>query len=321
MTLWSSNTLFPSTHQTKTQSHSQAVFATSLRQAHRRDHLLRNSLRILSGITGAIVLLIALFVLRESLPALRHLGLHRFFTDADWYPLEGQFNLRPIAMGTALTTVGALGLATPLGIFSALFCQFYAPAFVAAGYRRLLELLAGIPSVVYGFWGLVVLVPQINKLHPPGQSLLAGILILTLMILPTVALLSASSLRSVPASYLRGAKALSLSRWTTLTRIVFPAARSGLMAAVILATGRALGETMAVLMVCGNVVQVPDSLFDPVRSLTANIALEMAYATAEHRSVLFVSGLVLLAMVAGLVTITDWKFLTGKAAEESHHVV
>ncbi len=277
----------------------------ALRKARRNDWLLLSGLRLLAGVTALVGVLITVFVLREALPALRSIGILRFFQDQAWYPLEGQFSLVPILLGTVLTALGGIAIAAPLGLLSALFCQFYASKAVAFGYQRLLELLAGIPSVVYGFWGLVVLVPKINQLHPPGQSLLAGILILSLMILPTVALLSKTSLGEVPATYLQGAEALSLSRWTTLTRIVLPTARSGLFTAVVLATGRALGETMAVLMVCGNVVQVPNSIFDPVRSLAANIALEMAYATADHRSVLFVSGLVLLGLVGLLVMVVS----------------
>ncbi len=280
-------------------------FSASLRQATRNDWLLLISLRLLAGITALVGVLITVFVLREALPALGSIGVLRFFGDEAWYPLAGQFNLVPILLGTVLLALGGIAIATPLGLLSALFCQFYAPKTLASAYQRLLELLAGIPSVVYGFWGLVFLVPKINQLHPPGQSLLAGILILSLMILPTVALLSKTSLGDVPGDYLKGAEALSLSQWTTRSRIVLPTARSGLITAVVLATGRALGETMAVLMVCGNVVQIPDSVFDPVRSLAANIALEMAYATTDHRSVLFVSGLVLLGLVGLLVMIAS----------------
>lgn len=201
--------------------------------------------------------------------------------------------------------VGAVLLAAPVGILSAVFCQFYAPEPVAAAYRRLMELLAGIPSVVYGLWGLVVLVPLIARLEPPGPSLLAGILVLSLMILPTQALMADAALAAVPSSYLQGAAALGLSRWATVRGVVFPAARSALLAGAILQSGRAVGETMVVLMVTGNVVQAPSSLFHPVRTLTANIALEMAYALGDHRSALFVNGLLLLAMVVALVAAAD----------------
>lgn len=303
MTLWSSRILSLLISINKKNLSGQVDSSLALRQAQRNDWLLLTGLRLLASLTAMVGVLITVFVFREALPALQSIGVLRFFRDQAWYPLEGQFNLVPILLGTVLLALGGIAIAIPLGLLSALFCQFYAPKLLASAYQRLLELLAGIPSVVYGFWGLVVLVPKINQIHPPGQSLLAGILILSLMILPTVALLSKTSLGEVPDDYLKGAEALSLSRWTTLTRIVLPTARSGLFTAVVLATGRALGETMAVLMVCGNVVQIPKSVFDPVRSLAANIALEMAYATADHRAVLFVSGLVLLGLIGLLVMI------------------
>ncbi|BAZ51753.1 phosphate ABC transporter, permease protein PstC [Nostoc sp. NIES-4103] len=262
-------------------------------------------LRLLAMIAGAIALLIVVFLILESLPALNHVGLRRFFTDASWNPTAGFYNLLPMLWGTLLAMIGSVLIATPVGILSGVFCQFYAPVKVAALYRRLIELLAGIPSVVYGFWGLVVLVPLINQIHPPGTSLLAGIAILTIMILPTMALVADASLAKVPVSYIQGAAVLGLSRWATIRHIVFPAAKSGLFTGLILQTGRAIGETMAILMVCGNVVQTPKSLFDPIRTLTANIALEMAYATADHRSALFVSGLVLMGLIAMLVAIAE----------------
>ncbi len=271
----------------------------------RSDALLIWVLRALSAIAGGIVLLVVAFLVVEALPALRNLGPERFIADPSWHPAggseEGRFNLVPMVAGTVAVTTGAVLLAAPLGIGSAVFCRFYAPARIAGAYRRLVELLAGIPSVVYGFWALVVLTPLIRQWQPPGQSLLAGILILTVMILPTVTLLTESSLRSVPPAYLRGAAALGLSRWATIRGVALPAARSGVFTAVLLATGRAIGETMAVLMVMGNLVQVPSSVFDPVRALTANIALEMGYAMDLHRSALFVSGLMLMGMVVVLV--------------------
>ena len=166
-------------------------------------------------------------------------------------------------------------------------------------------------------YGLVVLVPLIGRLHPPGPSLLAGILVLAIMILPTIALLADASFAAVPASHLRGAASLGLSRWGTLRGVVFPVARSGLFTGVILATGRAIGETMAILMVAGNVVKTPDSLFAPMRTLTANIALEMAYATGSHRSALFVSGLVLMAMIVALAFAAD--FLASRKVRAHAH--
>ena len=262
-------------------------------------------IRLLFGaaafLASGIVVLIGIFLVREAWPAVQTVGLWRFVSDEGWLPaagVGGKFNLLPMVLGTLLLSFGALLLAAPAGIISALFCRFYAPPFLARPYRRLLELLAGVPSVVYGFWGLVTLVPLIHDLRPPGQSRLAGILILALMVLPTVALLTEAALEAVPPAYLQAAAALGMGRWATVRGVVLPVAAPGAATGVLLALARALGETMAVLMVCGNVVQVPGNLFDPVRALTANIALEMAYATEHHRAALFVSGFALMAMVA-----------------------
>jgi len=287
-----------------------------------KDHLLLLWLRLAASVCAAILLLVAGFVLLEAFEALRDIGPVRFAADASWHPAseadQGLYNLVPMLSATLFATLGAVLLAGPLGIASALFCQFYAPAWVAQLQRRIIGLLSGIPSVVYGFWGLVVLVPLIRLQAPPGPSLLAGILILAIMIVPTVALIAESSLAAVPEAYLLGANALGISRVGIIFRVAIPAARSGLLTAVILGAGRAIGETMAILMVCGNVVAVPESVFAPVRTLTANIALEMAYAMGDHRSALFVTGVVLLVMVVGLVAVTA-SFATETTHAESTH--
>lgn len=267
----------------------------------RADALLVWLLRGCALAAGILIILILFFLLQESWPVLRQVGLARFFMDSSWHPAANFYNLTPMLWGTLYASAGALLLAIPLGIGSALFCHYYAPPVLAHIYRRLIELLAGIPSVVYGLWGLMALVPLIGRWQPPGASLLAGIAILTVMILPTIALTADAALAGVPPAYLRGAAALGMSRWGTILGIALPAARSGLFSGIILATGRAIGETMAVLMVCGNVVQAPRSVFDPIRTLTANIALEMAYAMGNHRSALFVSGLVLMMLIGLLV--------------------
>ncbi|NOT12094.1 MAG: phosphate ABC transporter permease subunit PstC [Methylococcaceae bacterium] len=272
----------------------------------RADRQLVALLRGCALLAAAIVLFILLFLMRESWPILQHVALTRFITDASWHPVENLYQLTPMLSATLYSTIGALLLATPLGIGSALFIRFYAPVFLAIVYRRLIELLAGIPSVVYGFWGLTTLAPLIGRVHPPGVSLLTGILILTLMILPTVALTVDAALVAVPNAYIRGAAALGLSRWGLIGGVALPAARSGIAAGILLAAGRAIGETMAVLMVAGNVVEQPHSLFDSVRTLTANIALEMAYATGDHRAALFVSGMALMSMVLVLVGLVEY---------------
>lgn len=269
----------------------------------RADDRLAVGLRLAAALVAGLLGLVALFLLRESWPVLQGIGASRLWTDDAWHPTEQLYGLAPMLGATLLASLGALLLAVPLGVASALFCRFYAPPFVARAYRRIIELLAGIPSVVFGFWGLTVLVPLIARWEPPGASLLAAILILALMVLPTVALTSAAALAAVPAAWLQGAAALGLSRRGVLLGVALPAARGGILAGVLLAAARALGETMAVLMVSGNVVQTPASLFDPVRTLAANIVLEMAYAVGDHRAALFASGLVLTGLVLVLASV------------------
>ena len=263
------------------------------------DRILAWTLKGFAALAGCIVLLVVLFVAFESLPALREIGIRRFLTDSSWHPGSGQYNMTPMIVGTLAVAVGAVLLAAPTGIAAALFIRFYAPRNLGFLFAKLIELLAGIPSVVFGFWGLVVLVPIVSS------SLLAGILILSLMILPTVSLVAHISLGKVQSDHIRGAAAVGLTRWGMISQVILPAARPGLVTGILLGAARAVGETMAVVMVCGNVVQLPGSLLDPVRTLTANIALEMAYATDSHRSVLFVSGLVLMSLVGILIVVAE----------------
>lgn len=267
----------------------------------RSDRLLSIVCRTLAASSAAIVLLIVGYLVRESLPALARLGFVRFLTDTSWHPLSGEFRLTPMIVATLVTSIGAVTLATPLGIASAVFIRFYAPASLALGHRRLLELLAGIPSVVFGLWGLVVLAPVVARLGGSGQNLFTATLVLGLMVLPTVALLSESAIAAVPREWIAGAAALGMERSAVIGKVVLPAARRGIGVAVVLAVTRALGETMAVLMVAGNIVEMPQSLLSPGRTLNANIALELGYASASHRSVLFVSGLMLMLLVSLIV--------------------
>jgi phosphate transport system permease protein len=261
------------------------------------DRLLIWILRVGATLAALVMLLILMFLLFESWPVLTGLSLMRFVTDASWHPLEDAYHLMPMLLATLLGSIGALMLAVPLGLASAVFIVFFAPPHLATLYKRMIELLAGIPSVVFGFWGLTTLAPLINEWHPPGASLLAAVLVLTLMVLPMITLTAYTAFVAVPEELLRNAAALGLSRWGMIGGVALPAARNGIIAGIILAAARALGETMAVLMVAGNVVQYPESIFDPVRTLAANIALEMAYAMDDHRAVLFVSGLLLMVPV------------------------
>ncbi|WP_085316122.1 phosphate ABC transporter permease subunit PstC [Derxia lacustris] len=251
--------------------------------------------------TGAVLLALVFgFVLREAAPVLADGGVARFVADDGWSPLEGRFGLLPMVWATLAASAGALAIAAPLGIGAAIHERFCAGPRLAAAQRMTLALLAGVPSVVVGLWGLEVLVPLIARWQPPGASLLAAMLVLALMILPTVALTASSALGAVPESWLAGGAALGLGRRAVVLGIALPGARGGIVGGLVLAAARALGETMAVLMVAGNVVRTPTGLFDPVRVLTANIALEMPYAAGSHRAALFASGLALLLLVLAL---------------------
>lgn len=276
------------------------------RRTHpRSDFVLIIVTRSLAFFSATIVLLILAFLLRESAPALRQLGFARFFTDASWHPLSGEFNLTPMIVATLVTSLGAIAIAAPLGVASAVFTHFYVPPKLAIWHRRLVELLAGIPSVVFGLWGLVVLAPIVANLGGSGQNLFTAAIVLGLMVLPTVALLADSAIASVPREWIQGAAALGMQRSAIVGYIVLPGARNGIGGGIILALTRALGETMAVLMLAGNIVEMPTSLISPGRTLNANIALELGYASTDHRSVLFVSGLMLMFVVGAIVVMVS----------------
>lgn len=216
---------------------------------------------------------------------------------ASWHPLEHSYGLLAMLAATLASSVLAMLIVLPLGLIVTIWGRFYAGARLGAVYRTFMGVMASVPSVVYGLWGLTVLVPLINRFAPPGASLLAGVLILALMILPIFVLQADLALEESARRYLGAALALGLSHWSVIRRVLLPATLPQLRPAVLLQTGRALGETMALLMVCGNVAQWPDSLFTPVRTLTANIALEMAYATGIHQQALFASGWLLMFVV------------------------
>jgi len=272
----------------------------------RSDRILRGALVILALLSGSVVLLIVWFLVAGALPALRDGYLPRLLFDEHWQPgsaRDPQYALLPMLAASVLVTALATLLAAPLGIAGAVFHRFYLPRRLAVWNQRMLELLAGVPSIVFGFWGLTVLVPLINRLHPPGQSLLAAGIVLALMILPTIALTSQSALRAVPESQLLAAAGLGMGRFATVFHIALPSARSGIGSGVLLAIARAVGETMAVVMVCGNIAKFPGSVFDPVRPVTATIALEMGYASSSHKALLYLTGLILVLVTGAL---TGW---------------
>jgi len=246
----------------------------------------------------AALLLITVFILVRGLPIIQTAGLRNFILGMKWAPTQGEFGIFPMIVGSAAVTLGAAIIGVPVGICCAIFLAEFAPAPLRNVFRPAIQLLAGIPSVVYGFWGLLFIVPLIrNVLGGPGLSILAGSMILGIMILPTIISISEVTLIALPRHYKEGALALGLTHWQAIKSVLLPASKSGIVAAVILGLGRAIGETMAVIMVLGNAVAMPQSILDPVRTLTTNIGIEMGYASGEHQQALFATGVVLFIII------------------------
>jgi phosphate ABC transporter permease protein PstC len=263
----------------------------------------------------ASLLLIAVFIFKEGLPFMFKVGLSDFLFSSDWNPQDGKFGIFSMIVSSLYVTLGAMLIGAPLGIAGAIFMNEFLPRSVMRIIKPTIELLAGIPSVVFGFLGVMVLAPFIREyMGGPGLSILAASIILGIMILPTVISISTDAIAAVPNSYREGALALGATRWQSVHMVILKAARSGIIASVILAMGRSLGETMAVIMVAGNTVRIPHSLTDPVRTLTANIALEMSNATGLAREALFATGIVLfvLIMILNAIAISAMKSKGGK---------
>ncbi len=253
------------------------------------------------GVASVVVVLIMLFLGKESLPAISEIGLGRLFSDSSWNPEsqgdEGLFYIVPMLAGTLAVSTLALAIALPLGLLTAVYTEFYAPRGFRFIMERAVELLAGIPSVVLGMWGLLILVPKIQQIDGHGASVLAGALVLGIMIIPTIALSSRSAIQSVAEKHRMQTTALGLGRSCSVLDVFIPLSRKSIGVGIILAGARAIGETMVVVMVCGNMSVFPQSVFDPVRTLTATIALEMGYSYGAHRGSLFLIGLLLMLSV------------------------
>ncbi len=254
-----------------------------------------------ASIVMAAVAVISLFVFRSGIPLIQKVGLVSFLTGRTWDPSAGIYGILPMLTGSLLVTITALVLGVPVALAGAVFLSEFAPITVAVVLRRCIELLAGIPSVVYGFFGVIVLLPLLRQIFGgSGFSVLAGAIVLAIMILPTVLSVSLEAIKTVPQEYREGSLALGATHWQTIKGVVLPAARSGIFASFILGMGRALGETMAVIMVVGNTTRMPRSLLDPVRTLTANVVIEMKYATGDHQQALFATGIVLFLFIMAL---------------------
>ncbi|WP_226527697.1 phosphate ABC transporter permease subunit PstC [Metabacillus niabensis] len=222
-----------------------------------------------------------------------------FIFGVDWVPSEDKFGILPMIVASIFATIGSLIIGVPVGLFTAIFLSEIAPKSIAKLISPAVQLLAGIPSVLYGVFGLAIIVPFLqDNLHlPKGQSLFAVILVLAIMMLPTIVTVAETAIRAVPKTYREGSLALGASQIGTIFKVVVPAAKSGIMAAIVLGLGRAIGETMAVILVAGNSLIIPTSLTDSVRPLTTNIALEMGYAYGTHQEMLFATGIVLFSFI------------------------
>ncbi|MGN0626856.1 MAG: phosphate ABC transporter permease subunit PstC [Oscillospiraceae bacterium] len=246
----------------------------------------------------AAVVLICLFLFMKGLPAVAKIGVFDFLLGKEWRPSNNIFGIFPMIVGSVYVTAGALLIGVPIGILAAIFMARFCPEPLYKIMKPAINLMAGIPSVVYGFFGLVVLVPFVREhVGGRGMSMLTASLLLGLMILPTIISVAESSIRAVPQSYYEGGLALGASHERSVFMAVVPAAKSGIFAGVVLGVGRAIGETMAVKMVAGNQTLIPEKLTDGVRTLTANIVLEMGYSTDLHREALIATAVVLFVFI------------------------
>lgn len=246
------------------------------------------------------VALICIFIFRGGWNAIREIGLKEFLGGTKWKPTADtpSFGIFPMIMGSIYVTGGALLIGVPIGILTAVFMARFCPRWLHRWLKPAFELLAGIPSIVYGFFGLMVLVPLVRQFFPGnGNSMFTAWILLGIMVLPTIISISEAALRAVPESYYEGALALGASHERAVFKTIVPAAKSGILAGVVLGIGRVIGETMALIWVCGNQPRLPDSIFDGVRTMTTNIVLEMGYATGLHREALIATGAVLFTFI------------------------
>lgn len=282
-----------------------------------RERIIEKVIMISAAVSAAAVVLITIFIFSSGFPVLREYGVMNFVLGTDWSPTGGSYGILPLIAGTMGVTAGALIIGVPAGVGCAVYMAEMANKRTAKIFKSAIELLAGIPSVVYGFFGLAIIVPAIRDYLLPllqkidgditasGFSILAGSLVLAIMILPTIVSMSENAIRAVPHEFREASLALGADRRETITKVLVPAAKSGIFSSIILAMGRAIGETMAVLLITGNVPKVPTNLLDPAATLTGTIAMEMSYADPEHQSALFAIGIVLFVIIVILNSIAQ----------------
>lgn len=266
-----------------------------------KEQIMKYCFLICACVSVVAVAAICLFIFVNGIPAMGKIGVFKFLLGTEWSPSKGIYGILPMIIGSIYVTAGAAVVGVPIGILTAVFMVYYCPAPIYKIVKPAIDLLAGIPSIVYGFFGLVVIVPVIQDLlGTSGKGVLTASILLGLMILPTIISTAESSLRAAPDMYYEGALALGATKERSIFGAVFPAARSGILSGVILGIGRAIGETMAVVIVAGNQAVIPKSLTDGVRTLTANIVLEMAYAAELHREALIATAVVLFVFILAI---------------------
>ena len=251
-----------------------------------------------AGFSIIAVFMICLFLFANSIPAIHKIGFVEFIFGQKWKPGNELYGIFPMIIGSLYVTAGAIIFGVPVGLMTAIFLSKFCPKKLHKFIKSAIDLLAGIPSVVYGFFGLMVIIPFVREVFGGnGNSILTASILLGIMILPTIISVSESSLNAVPESYYEGARALGATHERSVFYAMLPAAKSGILAGIILGIGRAIGETMAVIMVAGNQARIPTSILKGVRTLTANIVIEMGYATDLHREALIATGAVLFVFI------------------------
>lgn len=243
------------------------------------------------------IIMICRFIFANAFPAIKEIGLLSFIFGNEWKPKQELFGIFPMIVGSIYVTVGAIVIGVPLGVFTAVFLTDYCPSGLYRAVKPMINLLASVPSIIYGFFFLVVVIPIMQKItNTSGKGVLTASILLGIMILPTIINTSEAAIKAVPKQYAEGALALGATKERSIFKTVLPAAKSGILSGVILGVGRAIGETMAVVMVAGNQTIIPDSVISGVRTLTGNIVLEMGYASGIHRQALIATAAVLFVL-------------------------
>ena len=266
---------------------------------HKYKETIMHGVFLLSACISVIaVVTICVFLLMNGIPAIAEIGVFDFLLGRTWKPLENEFGIFPMIVGSLYVTAGAILIGVPIGLLCAVYMAKFCPKRLYKILKPAIELMAGIPSIVYGFFGLMVIVPMMQNIAGgSGKSMLTASLLLGMMILPTIIGVAESAIRAVPESYYEGSLALGATAERSVFFAALPAAKTGIMAGVILGIGRAIGETMAVVMVCGNQSVLPNAITSGIRTLTANIVLEMGYAADLHRDALIATAVVLFVFI------------------------